>query len=153
MTIIERFMRRVEKTDGCWLWIGYVEPVNPQGRGGYGWCRIAGSTRAHRAAWTLFRGEIPTGIEVAHLCDVRNCVRPDHLQLMTHAENMGDMARKGRASREPRRGSSKLTPADVKAIRDRLDAGEIQACIADDYGVTQACISQVKHRRHWASVG
>jgi hypothetical protein len=59
------------------------------------------SSRAHRVAWYLLRGEIPTGQHVMHTCDNPRCVNPDHLQLGTHAANMHDMARKGRANTMP----------------------------------------------------
>lgn len=51
---------------------------------------------AHRLAWRKARGPIPEGMEIMHDCDNPPCVNIDHLRLGTHAENMADMARKGR---------------------------------------------------------
>ena len=58
-----------------------------------------GATQAQVAlAWIMAHGPIPPGMNVLHRCDTRLCVRADHLFLGTQAENMTDMARKGRAT-------------------------------------------------------
>jgi hypothetical protein len=53
---------------------------------------------AHRVGWTLFRGPIPVGMCVLHVCDNRPCVNLDHLYLGTQKDNVADMVRKGRDS-------------------------------------------------------
>lgn len=94
--ILERFEEKFEPIpwSGCWIWLAATSKC------GYGRFGVGGHTGnlfpAHRIAWQLYRGEIPEGFEVAHRCDVRTCVNPDHLWLATHAENMADMMAKGR---------------------------------------------------------
>lgn len=83
----DRFWRKVVKTDGCWLWTGYRD------RAGYGHTRHPGQTRGrmafvHRIAYEFTNGPIPEGLEIDHLCRVRNCVNPAHLEAVTHRENM-----------------------------------------------------------------
>ncbi len=73
------FYRRVKKTRSCWLWIG---ELNNRGYGQYG-----EGKKAHRVAWLLDGGELPPGMELDHKCRVKRCVRPDHLELVTHQEN------------------------------------------------------------------
>lgn len=91
-TIAERFWSKANKTETCWLWTGFTVR-------GYG--RFAVSTKrpaekAHRFAWELTHGPVPAGMHVLHRCDVPGCVRPSHLFLGTHADNMADAKQKGR---------------------------------------------------------
>lgn len=67
----------------CWEWLGYKT------KGGYGKFRVEGkSPYAHRFAYEHFVGTIPDGLELDHLCRVRHCVNPEHLEAVTHRENM-----------------------------------------------------------------
>lgn len=72
---------------GCWNWIGRVD------RYGYGCLRLQLTGRrrqlgAHRAAWIAFRGPVPDGLTIDHLCSNVLCVNPDHLEPVTNAENI-----------------------------------------------------------------
>jgi hypothetical protein len=79
----ERFWAQVEITEGCWLWSAYVDPS------GYGkFTAVVGvSVYAHRWSYEFLVGPIPDGLVIDHLCRVRNCVNPDHLEPVTSAEN------------------------------------------------------------------
>jgi predicted XRE-type DNA-binding protein len=97
---------------GCWLWRGAVAKT------GYGQASFNGRTiAAHRASWQRERGAIPTGMLVLHKCDVRDCVRPSHLFLGTHKDNMADMYAKGRGPVGLRNGSR--TRPDRRATGNR----------------------------------
>ena len=87
-----RFWSKVKQTDGCWLWLGAKSPD------GYGMLNVRDhrGTNAHRIAYALKVGDIPSGFSVLHSCDNRLCVRPDHLFLGTQLDNVKDMAKKGR---------------------------------------------------------
>lgn len=78
-----RLFARVDKTETCWLWTG---PVNSYG---YGRLAINGhQVMAHRLSYEFFVGPIPEGLTLDHLCRVRRCVRPEHLEPVTNAENV-----------------------------------------------------------------
>lgn len=72
---------RVEKSadpNGCWLWTGSITPK------GYGLIRAGGRVQSvHRFAYEALVGPIPDGLQLDHLCRVRNCVNPDHLEPVT----------------------------------------------------------------------
>lgn len=81
----EAFWQRViEGTGGCWLWTG------PLTRGDYGTFMAPNGkmTRVHRYAYEVMVGPIPEGLELDHLCRVRLCVNPAHLDPVTHAVNV-----------------------------------------------------------------
>lgn len=83
----ERFWAKVDETDDCWLWTGTLTKEK-EGEG-YGQFKVNGRTIvAHRFAWELVNEEIPADLVVDHLCRVRRCVRPEHLELVTPYENM-----------------------------------------------------------------
>lgn len=86
---------RVIKTSKCWLWTGTISAT------GYGRIgkRIDGKMKnfaVHRLVHEQEIGKIPKGHFVCHRCDIRNCVRPDHLFTGTAYDNNWDMMNKGR---------------------------------------------------------
>lgn len=85
LTLIERLASRVALDDnGCWIWIGYVKP------NGYATFTIKpkGTQYVHRVMYELFMGSIPEGLQLDHLCRVRECVNPNHLEPVTQRENI-----------------------------------------------------------------
>jgi hypothetical protein len=79
---VVRFWAKVDRDDECWLWTASV------GNHGYGQFGAAGGVvLAHRLAYVLTVGPIPSGLTIDHLCRVTTCVRPAHLEPVTRAEN------------------------------------------------------------------
>lgn len=141
----ERFMAKVrQQDDGCWIWTAAI--VKAVGYGRFG---MPGNTvdYAHRAAWRLFRGEIPAGMYVCHRCDVRACVNPDHLFLGTHKDNMRDASDKGRV-RIPRASYAsdethqvaKLTNEQVRIIRSADRRRGVASRLAREFGVSLSAV-------------
>lgn len=75
-----RLESSIEKSDrGCWLWTGSLY------HGGYAFFRSFG---VHRLTYHLFKGPIPDGLQIDHLCHVRRCVNPEHLEAVPPKVNI-----------------------------------------------------------------
>lgn len=68
----------------CWIWFGNI---NPDGYGQIHNTETDSNMGAHRAAYVLFKGPIPDGLTIDHLCRRRNCVNPEHLECVSSKEN------------------------------------------------------------------
>ena len=111
----------------CWVW-----QMCKDKRTGYG--KISNGL-AHRWVYSFFH---PLPPQLDHLCRQRDCVNPDHLEPVTHAEN----GRRG--------ASAKLTKADVAQIKERIAQGDDNVSIATDYGVGEPAIWKIAHGFRWA---
>ena len=147
----EKFWAMVEPIPfaGCWLWMGGYSSQ------GYGVYALHGKQYlAHRLAHQLTTGIPPDGLCVCHRCDVRECINPQHLFLGTIADNINDMWAKGRGAPTGARGEraarSKLTSADVLAVREKLANGVSLVDIAREFGVTRRNIAHIKLGKTWA---
>jgi hypothetical protein len=115
----------------CWIW---QRRVNEKGYG------HGNNGLAHRAYYEALHGKLPVGLVLDHLCRVRACVNPDHLEPVTNAENI------------QRGTSSPLAPDDVRAIRRLHVLGDNTAQLARAYGVSKDTILRVSSRQRWGNV-
>ncbi len=160
----ERFWKRVNRTDGCWVWTASTVT------GGYGkfWDGKR-HVRAHRYAWEMVNGPVPNGLEVLHTCDNPPCVNPAHLFLGTQADNMRDMVRKGRmwTQQHPDRaalnldrirpldqrgelnGRARFTADDIRKIRQMAADGVTQREIARIVGMSRSHVAAIVLRKKW----
>jgi hypothetical protein len=80
---IKRFFKKVNKTSGCWIWIGAINNY------GYGMVQINGSKHsAHRISYEIAKGAIADNLQIDHLCRNRRCINPEHLEAITQKENL-----------------------------------------------------------------
>jgi hypothetical protein len=144
-TAQEKLLARIEPTPGCWLW--------PGGKNSWGYGVITAEGRvqsAHRVSWEVHHGPIPAGMQVCHRCDVRDCVRPDHLFLGTAKDNVADMDAKGRRGRgwkAVRRGemhqAAKLSDAEAAAVREAVGLGESRRSVARRFGISHTYVGML----------
>jgi hypothetical protein len=147
-----RFWERIQVTGkGCWEWQGWKAGkgyggINYQGRKMY----------AHRLAWILRRGEIPTGLQVLHHCDNPPCINPDHLFLGTNTDNVHDCIAKGRKVVGDVRGEKNpkavLSPVDVLRIRRLYDSGWKHEQIANAFCAPINAVRKAALRQTWRHI-
>lgn len=80
-SVDKRLAKFIKKTDSCWLWQGRLD------NRGYGVFTCYGQHMAHRFVYEYLVGPIPEGLQLDHLCCVKDCVNPDHLEPVTAQEN------------------------------------------------------------------
>jgi len=117
----------------CWIWKGR-NPTNPH----YGKIRTAEGVRAsHVISYQQFIGSVPEGLQVDHLCSIKRCINPSHLEAVTPAENV----RRSRAAR--------LNSEVVAKIRSSTIASNDLARL---YDVHPETIRYVRRGKTWKGV-
>lgn len=141
-SLIDRFMSRVNKEGGkarpelteCWLWNGGILCS------GYGQLlkKVWGTSLTHRWSYTHHKGAIPDGKMVRHVCDVRLCVNPDHLELGDAIDNVTDMLLRNETAF-----GRKISNKQKEEILELRKAGEIYSEIAEKYNVSRRTIEKI----------
>lgn len=119
-------------TTPCWIWqaqksLGYGKVIIRKKR-----------VWAHRAMWEQTNGPIPKGLELDHLCRTPACIRPEHLEAVTHLENV----RRGRAVR--------VTPEVVAQIHSLRATGLSHREIAKHVPVGKSTVGDIVNGQRWA---
>lgn len=143
-----RWDKKVEKTDGCWLWTASTN------KKGYGQFRIGGKVYlAHRVAFRQVKGSIPEGMLIRHRCpgvhnkDTRRCVNPDHLEPGTDADNGADKRACGSGRGKvagTKNGRSKLSDVQVAELRRRIKSGEERIPLAKEFGISEGYLYEIR---------
>ena len=122
--VAERLRDKLIATPG-----GCLEYQGVRNSDGYGQIKVDGKMLlAHRVAYELAHGPIPSGLCVCHRCDNPSCCNPDHLFLGTHNENVKDMIDKGRQF-------TKKTPEKLERLRELRAQGLTFREIGEDLGI------------------
>jgi hypothetical protein len=141
--------------DGCWTWRG-SRSHRRDGALSYG---VFGKPKilAHRLAYIIANGAIPAGAVVRHKCDNVACVRPDHLEIGSQADNLRDMRERGRAhfntfpvgTAHP---NAKVNEAVVRSIRRLRQQGLSLKAIAERHDLDPSTVHDIVRRRTWKEV-
>jgi hypothetical protein len=121
--------------DGCWRWLGSCDK---HGYGKFSPTHGRSGVLAHRHVYELLIGPIPADFDLDHLCRVITCVNPDHLEPVTHAENM---RRRYEPQTHCKRGGHEFTPENTYTGQGR------RACRA----CQRAAVARYKIRREATS--
>lgn len=142
---IDKFWAKVDKTsnpNGCWIF--------GNGKGYQMFGPEYNSMYAHRFSYTIHKGQIPNGLFVCHTCDNPKCVNPSHLWLGTNKDNVNDKIAKGRQLKGSQIPASKLTEADVYAIRSAKYYRGINTDLAKKYKVRREHICKLRAGQGWS---
>jgi hypothetical protein len=122
VNVTERFWAKVDKSGDCWQWTAALNSA------GYGKFSVGSKQQllAHRYAYELMVGPIPEGLELDHLCRVRRCVNPAHLEPVTTRENvMRGYARKTHCVH-----GHEYTPENTRLVHRANRPGPFRLCLA-----------------------
>jgi len=143
---IARFLSKFDAgSDRCWLWDGTI--YKPQDYGYFGLrCKMKS---AHRLSYETFIGSIPVGMELDHLCRVRHCVNPWHLEPVTHLENVrrgkgiGAVIAHAERSKTHCPKGHEYTPENTyrHLSRGRYPSRHCKACMASRKRANARCLS------------
>lgn len=123
---VVRFLRKVRiRPDGCWIWAGGCNTV------GYGYFRHPATKYAHRASYLLLVGPIPEGCELDHLCGVKSCVNPDHLEPVSARVNVR------RAHGETWTACDRLHPTTPTRLAPKREGGSARMRCLECHRVTE----------------
>lgn len=147
----ERFWKKVlmRGLNECWEWVA------SKNEKGYGYFKLDGKMqKAHREAWQMVFGEIPSNTCVCHSCDNPSCCNPSHLWLGDNSDNVSDRENKRRGIHRFLPGedniSSKITRAIAENIRIEYANGKTQVSLAKEYGIHQTTVSKIILHKKWA---
>jgi hypothetical protein len=118
--------------NGCWEW---KFPLS----NGYGLLRISGKKQvgAHRFFYEKFKGKIPQGKHIDHLCRNAKCVNPDHLEVVSVRQNV-------------RRGNlTKLSVESVGRMRHKRVSGSKLSELSLEFGISMGHISEICRGKYW----
>lgn len=134
----------VAEESGCIRFTGHLDGE------GYGRIMVARvKYMAHRLSYSLNHGPIPDGYIVRHKCDNPSCIKPEHLEVGTQADNIADKVSRGRQARGSGVGRAILTEESVREIRSSpLKVSELSTL----YGVSVVSIRNILRRKTWQHV-
>lgn len=132
MAFKKKLRYRIDPETGCWVWLLCINTD------GYAQQFYKGkTTTVHKLYYEMVYGEVPEGFELDHTCKNRRCVNPEHMEVVTHTENIR------RSSR------TKLTLVIAGKIRDLFSQGWTKLALSNKFGVSRRQIKRIVEHFHW----
>jgi hypothetical protein len=147
-TLREALERKLSWNGECLEWTGALTGS------GYGFFDFKRKQYlAHRASYTVYKGKIPKGKMIRHMCHNPKCCNPKHLKTGTHLDNMQDAVKAGRNVRGENIYTAKLSENDVLEIRKNYKNVKHDLHKASEiYGVLPVTIQKVILRKTWTHI-
>jgi len=141
------FWEKVDKTGSCWLWTGLL---SDEGYGRFHVNRVG--IPAHVYSYELHVGSVPDGMILRHTCDVRRCIRPDHLVPGTQKQNIADAVERGRHVQGETHGMTELTEVQVLEMRKLFKLKVPAKVLAAMFKVSRYTVYDIVKRKTWKCV-
>ena len=141
-----KFWSLVEKTDGCWKWLGSFDK---DGYPNFWDGDNQKMMRGHQYSAELHLGD-RKGKCVLHKCDNPSCVNPDHLFFGTHLDNQHDKVSKNRHAKGESQGHHKLTETQVREIRHRRS--DSYKIICKEFDLAPSTVYRIWHSQSWSHI-
>lgn len=138
-SFVERFNDKIDRSGDCHIW---QAQTNNWGHGRIRFKRE--KLLAHRVAYFLEHGE--PSEQVNHECGRPDCMNPSHLYDGTQKDNAQDMVQHGNQHLQ------ELSVDDVREIRRRIEKGETQTSVAEDYPIGQPQVSRIVNEERWSHI-
>lgn len=145
--LLDKLVGKFTIGDDCWEWTAGIDGA------GYGQLAVQNgegktSAKAHRLVYELLRGPIPEGLELDHLCRNRRCVKPGHLEPVTHAENVSrGRAGAHHAAKTHCPQGHPYDEANTYVRKDRVNRRQCRAC-ANQASQRSRTAAQTRRRDH-----
>lgn len=146
ITPAQRLDLYTDKSGDCWMWTGSGDR--------YGKTCVSGRyVSAHILSYELNVGPVPSGQIVRHRCDTPKCVRPEHLELGTNADNSRDMTDRQRQARGERQWCAKMTAETVIELREAYSLGKANIPeLSRQYGISTSTVGKIINNQTWKHV-
>lgn len=133
--------------NGCWLWQKCCQS------NGYGIIRVKGKNiKTHRLSYSIFKGEIPKGQIIRHICDIKKCCNPDHLILGTQQDNVNDREFRNRGAKGSKSPNTILKEKDIIDILKMHKNGYNGVKISKKYNIHKNSVYNILNGKTWRHV-